>query len=244
MEFIASGSQADVYKKDNMAVKLFKRNVSKGYIEYEMNLQKMAFDLGLPVPKIYDFVEIDGKCGILMEYVNGIPFGKIIQNDINQLNKYLIESIEIQINLNKITAKYFPSMKDKLFGEINCVEIIPDDKKQKIMKLLNNMSFNQYLCHGDFQFMNILLTPYGIKIIDWIASSSGNVEADIYRTYLLYRVYNIELAELFMENYCKKANVPKANIIMWAPIIAAARLSEGISKEENEKIIKIIDENI
>jgi hypothetical protein len=64
MELIASGAQADVYKKDNMAIKLFKKKINKGTVEYEVRLQKMTFELDLPVPKIYDIIEMDNKYGI------------------------------------------------------------------------------------------------------------------------------------------------------------------------------------
>ena len=77
MEFIANGAQADLYKNNGKAIKLFKKNISKDEIEYEMNLQKMAFEFDLPVPEIYDIVEIDGKFGIIMEYIDGVPIGNI-----------------------------------------------------------------------------------------------------------------------------------------------------------------------
>ena len=81
------------------------------------------------------------------------------------------------------------------------------------------------------------------KIIDWVDSSSGNIEADVCRTYLLYKVHHDEIADLYIENYCKTANIPKENVLKWIPIIGAARLSDGMGKEENKKILNIIKEN-
>ena len=244
MELIGSGAQADIYKENNIAIKLFKKNVLKHDVDYEMNLQKMAFEHGLPVPKIYDFIEIDGKYGFKMEYINGISVGNIVLNDMNKLSEYLIKSIEIQINLNKIETNKFPSMKEKLKRKLDRIELLNMNEKQKIFDILDKTTFKQNLCHGDFQLMNLMQTSNGIKIIDWVDSSSGNNEADVCRTYLLYKVNHDEIAELFINNYCEIADISRDNILKWIPIIAAARLSEGMGNDENEKLIKMVRENI
>jgi hypothetical protein len=70
MEYIASGAQADIYKDGSKAIKIFKNNIQKREIEYELKLQKMAFEYGLPVPEIFGIIEIDGKFGIEKEYID------------------------------------------------------------------------------------------------------------------------------------------------------------------------------
>ena len=244
MEFIANGAQAELYKDNDMAIKLFKKNVLKEEVEYEMNLQKMAFELGLPVPKIYDMAEIEGKYGILMEYIVGVPIGEIVFKDQNKFQEYLIKSIEIQVNLNKIIANTFPSMKEILIRNINHADELGINYKQKILDKLGEICFNNFLCHGDFHFFNLLETSNGIKIIDWVNSSAGNIEDDICRTYLLYKINHEMVAELFIENYCKITKVPKDNIMNWLPFLAAARLTEGKDIRESEILKKIIKENL
>jgi len=235
MEFIASGAQADLYKNNGKAIKLFKKNISMDEVKYEMNLQKMAFELDLPVPKIYDIVEIDTQYGIIMEYIDGVPIGNIIQENKNETIKYLTKSIEMQINLNKITAGNFPPMKDKLERKIIRAKYLDNDLKQKILEILNKINFNKYLCHGDFHVFNLLETQNGIKIIDWVDSCSGNSDADICRTYLLYKLHSEEIAQIFIEIYCKMTGIAKEAIFNWIPIMAAVRLSEGI---EDKNIIE------
>ena len=244
MEFIANGAQAELYKDNDMAIKLFKKNISKGEVEYEINLQKMAFGLGLPVPKIYDMVEIDGKYGILMEYIAGVPIGEAVFKNQNKFQEYLIKSIEIQINLNNIIANTFPSMKEILIRNINHISEIEITYKQEILDKLEKICFNNFLCHGDFHFNNLLETSNDIKIIDWVNSSAGNFEADICRTYLLYKMNNEVLAKSYIENYCERTKVPKENIMNWLLFLATARLTERRDKQENEKLKKIIKENL
>ena len=245
MEFIANGAQADLYKNNGKAIKLFKKNISKDEIEYEMNLQKMAFELDLPVPEIYDIVEIDGKFGIIMEYIDGVPIGNIIQKNKNEVIEYLTKSIEIQINLNKIIADNFPPMREKLQRKIISVKSLDNGLKHKTLEILNKINFNKYLCHGDFHVFNLLETKNGIKIIDWVDSSSGNSEADVCRTYLLYKMYSEEIAEMFIETYCKMTRIKKERILNWISIIAAVKLSESIEDINKIEILnRIVKKNV
>jgi hypothetical protein len=114
MELIGSGAQADIYKDNSKAIKLFKYNIHKEEVENEFNLQKMAFDYGLPVPKVFDIIEIDNKLGIVMEFIDGTPLGEIILKNIFKAKKYLIKSIDIQNSIHKIETNSFPNMKNKL----------------------------------------------------------------------------------------------------------------------------------
>jgi uncharacterized protein (TIGR02172 family) len=243
VELIASGAQADVYRHNTTAIKLFKKNVNKQDIEQEIKLQKMAAELGLPVPKVYDTIELDGKCGIVMEYIDGISVGKIILNNTNEMQKYVVKSIEIQIDLHKIVTNNFPSMKKLLQRNINHTVLLNSIEKQNILEKIDTINFDTCLCHGDFHLMNLIKTSHTIIIIDWINSSSGNSNADVYRTYMLYNIYYEKLGELYIENYCKIAKVSKENILAWAPIIAGARLAEGVEDVREIAILKEIVKN-
>jgi tRNA A-37 threonylcarbamoyl transferase component Bud32 len=245
MEYIASGAQADIYKDGSKAIKLFKNNDNKSEVEYEANLQKIAFDYGLPVPEIFDIIEINGKNGIVMEYIEGIPVGNIIMENNFKMEEYLKKSIELQNNVHKIETKKFPLMKDKLQRHILNAKLLTEKNKGKILLKLDNFIFDNKLCHGDFHMLNLIETSNGIKIIDWLCASTGNIEADIYRTYLLYRLFSNEIAEMYLENYCKLFKLNKEGILSWSSIIAGARIGEYI-KDEKEKniLLEIIKKEI
>jgi aminoglycoside phosphotransferase (APT) family kinase protein len=238
MEYIASGAQADVYKDDTKAIKLFKYNISKHEIEYEANLQKMAFDYGLPVPEILDIIEIDNKIGIVMEYIEGIPVGKIISEDITKTEEYLIKSIEIQNLIHTIETVNFPSMKDRYKNHVLNARLLNEKDKENILAKLENTIFDNKLCHGDFHILNLIQTSSDIKIIDWICATSGNSEIDIYRTYMLYKLFNDELAELYLDTYCKQIKVDKINILSWASVVVGARLGEYVKDKKEENVLK------
>ena len=245
MEYFASGAQADIYKDGSRAIKLFKYSIPKEDIEYEMKLQKTAFEYGLPVPKIFNFTEINGRFGFVMEYINGVPLGKLIFDDNSKLSEYMEKSIEIQRDLHKIETSKFPGMKNKLIRFIMRINKLNEVDKEKILLKLENMAFQSKLCHGDFHVQNLLQTSTEIVIIDWICSCAGTPEPDIYRTYLLYKLFNPEIAELYLDIYCKTVKIDKAKILEWALVVTAARLGEYTKDENEEKmLIGIIRNNM
>jgi len=102
---------------------------------------------------------------------------------------------------------------------------------------LEQIKFENKLCHGDFHIFNLIQTSHDIKIIDWVCSSSGNPEADIYRTYLLYKLYKDNIADIYMDIYCQMMKMDKKEIMSWSPIIAGARLGEYVKDEREENIL-------
>lgn len=80
----------------------------------------------------------------------------------------------------------------------------------------------------------------GNTAIDWVDASIGNIGADVYRTYLLYSQFSLEIAEKYLFYYCKTSELKRKEIFQWGPIIAAARLSEGVTTENEQRLMEII----
>jgi tRNA A-37 threonylcarbamoyl transferase component Bud32 len=123
MKLIASGATADVFlDNEDRIIKLFKQQYSEKIVQREANSQKIIYETGLPVPKIFGVKEIDGRYGIIMEHVKGMSIGeKILKtgNYTNGLNvekdliknhdaimHYLSLTIDIQIRINAV-KNYF-----------------------------------------------------------------------------------------------------------------------------------------
>lgn len=96
--------------------------------------------------------------------------------------------------------------------------------------------------NGDYHPFNLIMSNDNVKIIDWVDSSSGDIRADVYRTYLLYAQSSVELAEMYLRIYCKNFGLSKEEVLEWAPIIAGARLSENVSSENGEYLMRLVDQ--
>jgi len=108
------------------------------------------------------------------------------------------------------------------------------------------MQTGNRLCHGDFHPGNLMVSGQDIIIIDWIDASSGNPLADLARTTIIFqgavetrqipnpwqRIMIRILHSRYLRDYFTLQPGGEGEYTRWLSIIAAARLSEGISELE------------
>jgi thiamine kinase-like enzyme len=164
-------------------------------------------------------------------------------DDNTKFEEYIVKSIKIQNSIHKIETDKFPLMSNKQRNYILGTDKLTEADKEKILNKMENTLYDNKLCHGDLHVLNLIQTLNGIKIIDWITASSGNPNADICRTYLLYKIYMEDIADIYLETYCKIMKIDKLKILSWLSIVAGARLGEYVKDEKEEKILKEIIKN-
>jgi aminoglycoside phosphotransferase (APT) family kinase protein len=238
---IARGNTAKIYLSDNKIVKVFNEFLPDTESINEANKQKYAYSCGLPVPKILDVTKINGKQAIIMEYVKGETLGDLFFKNKEQAEYYLNISVDMQLEIHSIIPDTIEPMNEKLHRQIEAAPILDKRQKSYLFKELKSITFTNRLCHGDFHLFNLIKADNQVVVIDWVDSSSGDIRADIYRTYLLYSQFSSELAEMYLRIYCEKSGLLRSEIFQWAPIVAGARLSESISSENSERLMEIIN---
>ena len=237
---IGSGAQADVYLFDNKAVKIFKEAYAQTDAYYEADIQERVYQLGLPVPRIYEVKKINGQMAIVMEYIEGTPLGTVMLNDMGNINIYIKASVNVQLDVNGREADGFPRLKDKLIEKINNTPLLDDKIKDYLTKKTDSLENENKLCHGDFHVLNLIKTFNDIKIIDWIDASSGSAAADACRTYLLYLLYRDNVADLYLNTYCSEAGIKRSDVIRWLPVVAGARLDENPTDRDIKLLFPLI----
>lgn len=239
---IAIGNTAQIYLYENKIVKVFNDFLPDTESSYEANKQKFAHSCGLSVPKIFDVTTIDGKQAIIMEFVKGKTIGDILSENMEQAEYYMNISVDIQQKIHMIGADTLEPMSLKLSRQIESAQQLDKRYKSALLQKMDTITYKKRLCHGDFHMFNLIMSDNNqVTIIDWVDSSAGDFRADVYRTYLLYEQFSIELADMYLRLYCQKSGLSKDEIFQWAPIIAGARLSENVSSEKNERLIKIVN---
>src|SRR5215472_10876517 len=63
------------------------------------------------------------------------------------------------------------------------------------------------LCHGDFHPINVLGEISRPVVIDWPDACGGDPAADVCRSYLLLRLHAADIAEPYLDAYCRISNV-------------------------------------
>lgn len=204
--------------------------------------QEYASSCGLPVPKIFKVTEIAGRQAIIMEYIKGKPAGDSILDTMESAEIYLNICVDMQQKIHALPAdaSIIGSMTAKLHNQIQSVETLNKTQKSFLLKKLGSMNFEPKLCHGDFHPLNLILRDGKVCVIDWADSSSGDVRADVNRTFLLLSEVSVKLAEMYVHSYCRISGLSRDEIFQWSPIIAAARLSENLSAAENTRLLEIV----
>lgn len=239
---IAIGNTAQIYLYENKIVKVFNDFLPDTESSNEANKQKFAHSCGLSVPKIFDVTTIDGKQAIIMEFVKGKTIGDILSENMEQAEYYMNISVDIQQKIHMIVAVSLEPMSLKLSRQIESAKQLDKRHKSTLLQKMDTITYKKRLCHGDFHMFNLIMSDNNqVTIIDWVDSSAGDLRADVYRTYLLYEQFSIELANMYLRLYCQKSGLSKDDIFQWAPIIAGARLSENVSTEKNERLMKIVN---
>lgn len=237
---IATGNTAKVYLYKNKIYKVFNESLPVEESQKEAKKQQYAHSCGLHVPEIYDVTNLDGKQVIIMEHIKGRTLGDLLTDHMEKAEYYMGMSVDIQMGMHQINAHSIEPMSEKLRRQIESAPDLEDGVKTLLLKKLDSMIFEKKLCHGDFHLYNLILSENNVTIIDWVDSSAGDRRADVYRSYLLYSQVSEELAELYMRLYCEKSGLSKDEIFQWAPIIAAARLSERVSSEDPKRLLEIV----
>ncbi|MFD0771945.1 aminoglycoside phosphotransferase family protein [Bacillus sp. CGMCC 1.60114] len=241
---IAMGNTAKIYLCDNKIVKVFKKHFHNTESLYEAKKQEYAYSCGLHVPKILEVTEIKSRQAIIMKYVKGKTVGDLLINNMELAEHYINICVNIQQKMHAVAvdSNLLEPMSEKLHRQIESVHNLDEKQKDKLLRKLDSMVFEPRLCHGDFHPFNLIMSNDNVNIIDWVDSSSGDIRADVFRTYLLYSQYSVELAEMYLRLYCKNTGLSKDEVFQWAPIIAGARLSENVSSENIERLYKLVDQ--
>ncbi|MGH0556522.1 aminoglycoside phosphotransferase family protein [Bacillus pretiosus] len=239
---IAKGNTAAIYLYDSKVVKLFKEYLPDTEFINEAKKQKYAYSCGLSVPNVFEVTKIQNRQAIIMEYVKGDSIGDLLFNNLNESEHYINICVNEQkkIHAIRVNTDEIESMRERLERQIKSVYKLDEKEKGNILNTLHSIKFEPRLCHGDFHPFNLILSEKNVNIIDWVDACSGDIRADVFRTYLLYAQSHIELAEMYLQIYCSNTDLTRDEIFQWAPIMIAARFSEKVSPQNEVYVNRLL----
>lgn len=132
-----------------------------------------------------------------------------------------------------------PGQRDKYTRRIEVSDVLPAALKTRLLEAYAKIPDESRLCHGDFHPGNILSTRERDLAIDWIDVSVGHPLADVARTTILLKGMAATvpippvrwLANWFHKHYLQAYFADGGDDAVYRaflPIVAAARLAEGI----------------
>ncbi len=222
-----------IYRDGDKVIKVFDKDYSKADVLNEALNQARVESSELNIPGILEVTTIDGKWAIVSEYVEGETLASLMEKNPDKMDEYLEMFVSLQMEMHTKRVPLLNKLKDKMNAKISATTL-DATTRYELHTRLEGMPKHNKLCHGDFNPSNIIVKEDGtLYILDWSHATQGNASADVARTYLLFMLAGEkELAEKYLNLFCKKSDTAKQYIQKWMPIVAA---SQSVKSKEEER---------
>lgn len=233
-QIIAERKGKKIYLDGNKVIKLFDESFPKANVLNEaLNLARIE-ETGLNVPKIHEVGVYDSKWAIVTDYIEGETLEALMKKNPDKLDEYMELFVNVQLEIQGKRAPLLNKLKDKMNRKIS-ESGIDATSRYELHTRLDGMPKHVKVLHGDYNPSNVIITKDGTPfVIDWAHATQGNASADAARTYLLFSLKNEkELAEKYLNLFCRKSDTAKQYVQNWLPIVAASQLVKEKPEERD-----------
>ena len=238
---IAQRPNKTIYRDGEKCIKVFNEEYSKSDVLNEALNQARIEETGLNIPKILGVTMIDGKWAIVSDYIEGKTLSQLMKENPERNDEYLELLVDVQMTIHKAKSPLLTKLKDKMHRKISSTSI-DATTRYELHTRLEGMPKHNKVCHGDICPSNIIITEDGTPfVIDWAHATQGNASADVARTYLLFcLIGDKEMAEKYLDLFCKKSDTAKQYVQKWMPIVAASQSVKG-NPDEREFLMSWVN---
>jgi uncharacterized protein (TIGR02172 family) len=256
---IGTGRTAEIYAwGDDRILKLFMDWCPHSWIEREERLSRIVYEAGVPVPAVEGIIEVDGRSGIIFERITGRSMPDLIMDEMasspDGVPRYGEILAELHTSIHSLQIPDLPSLRDMIEHGIRNAKALSEGSRLRTLQILDQMQDGTILCHYDFHPYNIIMSPRGPIIIDWMNASQGNPYADIARTLLISQGFqhsiptNLQSAlnsfiDRYLTRYSELREISLEEVRAWRLPIVAARMNEEIPYEK-EWLLSIVSEEL
>jgi aminoglycoside phosphotransferase (APT) family kinase protein len=249
---IAEGRTAEIVAvdgDDQRVVKLDKPEWN-GLSAFESGVIERVAARGIPVARSHGTITLDGRCGMILDRIGGeslesILLGGSVSVDEDGLAR---EFVALQGTINAVTIDGLPDLVARLGDEITRGGLAADVVDRLVQRLLELDDGERRLCHFDYHPGNVLISPSGWVVVDWLGAASGPPAADFARTLLLLG-YQVPVSAADFVRGLRRHGLARTSLedpVLddWVRVVAAARLAEGFDGEYREWLTSIAEGKI
>lgn len=238
VELLGAGRLAEVFAVGPDAVVKLDRPEFNGVADHEAAIMRELARGGLPVPRVFDTVVIEGRHGILMERLDGPLLSDLIRTG-SSLDNLAERFVDLHVSLHTEPPAALPGLVERLVTEIEGSGL-PAETRAELVGCARSHGDGWVVCHFDFHPDNVIVTRSGWRVIDWQAAASGPPVADFARTLMLRADAPDDFTSEFMRHVrrrgIRRRGLDRDEVVMWIRIVAAARLSEGFTGDEASRL--------
>ena len=245
---IATGRTAILYAwGTDQVLKLFHPWRELDDILFEQKVARVVQSSGLPAPAVGELVQVNGRYGLVYQRVDGPPMWDAVARQPWRIFHLARRTAELHSGLHAVNAPAdLPDQRQRIQRKIERAGALPEEARQQALAALDRLPAGDKLCHSDFHPGNILMTPQGEVIIDWMDTTRGNPLADLARSTILalgaastaqvpqmgvkvsLRLFHV----IYLRGYFRLRPGGMSEYRDWLPVVAAARLAENIPELE------------
>jgi uncharacterized protein (TIGR02172 family) len=246
---IAHGRTADVYHWDGEHIlKLFHNWFELQNVEYEFRIAQAVHSSGVKAPAAKELIQMQGRNGLIYERVAGESMFDVLQRKPWMVFKYsrILARLHAEMHKCVFDSVGMPMQRKRLENKINHAGALSASLKISLLNTLQSLPEGDRVCHGDFHPANVLVSGEDANVIDWMDASRGNPLADVARASIialgeaespetpnLFLKYFVQMFHsLYLRHYFRLRPGGADEYYRWLPIVAGARLSEGIPELE------------
>lgn len=262
---IGEGRTADVFEHqedEHTVIKLFKKDFSEEAIHREFQISQLAYSLGIRTPQPLEILQLGDRIGITYRRVTGVSLLKMLAQRPLAIKNHAgnLASLHVRMHAHRVAGQLV-QQKEMLLLNIQAVTVLTEREKNIIIEHLKQLPHDDArLCHGDFHPDNVMVGEND-WVIDWMNGTSGNPAGDVARTIILLstgslpaetpkliklilQFFRIRFKNRYVKAYLRLSGLEYDDIDRWILPVAAARLSEWLTQEEQEQILDIIHERL
>ena len=236
----ASKSAKKTYVDGNKFIKVFSKDSKVDVLSQALN-HALIEESSIRIPKMLEVITADNNLCMITEYIEGKTLEDMMRENPEKEDEYLEMFVDIQMSIHNNRIPALKKLTDKMAAKISMSDL-DETVKYDLHTRLFSMPKHKKVCHGDLKPSRIIFAKSGdVYITDWSHVTQGNASADIARTYLIFYLEGRkELAEKYINLFCKKSGTTREYVQRWLPIVAASQSVKG-NPHERELLLKWVD---
>lgn len=248
---IGIGRTADVYAwGDGTIIKLLRPGFPDAMGDEEARAAARATDAGLAAPRFLGTERVEGRFGLVYERVDGPSMLDELMRRPWRAHAMACKLAELHAATHAGAGSSLPSRTAQLMRAITRVgDRFGRAAREAAERRMAELPDGDAIVHGDLHPGNVVMTPAGPRIIDWLTAGSGPPAADVARTAFLIgdtalppempRAQRALIGLLrrrflgaYLRRYAELRSLDAGELAAWRLPILLARATEDVEGEE------------
>lgn len=260
---IAKGHTSEVFYYGNKYVLKLLKPTFDDLCEKEYKNYTLLRNSDLLIPKCYDMIEINGRKGLVLDYIQGENFTTYIKKNPVKFNSMLYKftntfleiiglDLDVKIENNERNDSYINKLR-------KAHKIRPEITNYLIDKLQND-NFDNIFIHGDYNPLNVIIRDEKIFIIDFATSTFSDLEQDLAKFGAIYmfsdysrstsgltgylsQLYRPFIYKSFLSNLDRNILIVNNKMTFWSIVHISIATDEMENQKKINSNIKFIEKS-